>query len=142
MHRMNNQVSSTHRKSIMSDCCTTTNHERAVTPATPAPVRSADGKTLVIIGGGSAAFSASLKAADLSARAVIINDGLPMGGTCVNVGCVPSMKLIRATETLHRAAHPPPFAGIATSGRLVSFKEVVEQKRALVRELRQAKYAD
>jgi mercuric reductase len=70
----------------MSECCTTTNRERAVTPATPTPVRTADGKTLVIVGGGSAAFSAALKAADLRARAIIINDGLPMGGTCVNVG--------------------------------------------------------
>ncbi|HUZ06199.1 MAG TPA: mercury(II) reductase [Candidatus Paceibacterota bacterium] len=105
-------------------------------------VSPASGKTLVIIGGGSAAFSAALKAADLGARAVIINDGLPMGGTCVNVGCVPSKTLIRGAEALHRAAHPPAFAGIATSGRLVSFKEVIEQKRALVQELRQAKYAD
>lgn len=105
-------------------------------------VSPASGKTLVILGGGSAAFSASLKAADLGARAVIVNEGLPMGGTCVNVGCVPSKTLIRAAETLHRAAHPPTFAGIATSGRLVSFKEVIEQKRALVQELRQAKYAD
>lgn len=105
-------------------------------------VSSASGKTLAIIGGGSAAFAAALKAADLGARAVIINDGLPMGGTCVNVGCVPSKTLIRAAEALHRAAHPPPFAGIATSGRLVSFKEVIEQKRALVEELRQGKYAD
>ncbi|MBI4660608.1 MAG: mercury(II) reductase [Verrucomicrobia bacterium] len=126
----------------MSDCCSTTTLERAASPATPTPVHSADGKTLVIIGGGSAAFSASLKAADLGARAVIINDGLPMGGTCVNVGCVPSKTLIRGAEALHRAAHPPAFAGIATSGRLVSFKEVIEQKRALVQELRQAKYAD
>jgi mercuric reductase len=105
-------------------------------------VSSDSGKTLVIIGGGGAAFSAALKAADLGARAIIINDGLPMGGTCVNVGCVPSKTLIRAAETLHRAAHPPTFAGIATSGRLASFKEVIEQKRALVQELRQGKYAD
>lgn len=102
----------------------------------------ASDKTLVIIGGGSAAFSAALKAAELGAHATIINDGLPMGGTCVNVGCVPSKTLIRGAEALHRAAHPPAFAGIATSGRLVSFKEVIEQKRALVQELRQAKYAD
>jgi len=126
----------------MSDCCTTTPLERTADPTTPTPTPTASGKTLVIIGGGSAAFSAALKAAELGARTVIINDGLPMGGTCVNVGCVPSKTLIRGAEALHRAAHPPTFAGIATSGRLVSFKEVIEQKRALVQELRQAKYAD
>jgi len=125
----------------MSDCCATT-PERPAPRTTPTSAHTAEGKTLVIIGGGSAAFSASLKAADLGARAVIINDGLPMGGTCVNVGCVPSKMLIRGAEALHRASHPPAFAGIATSGRLVSFKEVIEQKRALVQELRQGKYAD
>lgn len=124
----------------MSDCCSTT-HAAGSSDAAQA-VSPASGKTLVIIGGGSAAFSAALKAADLGARAIIINDGLPMGGTCVNVGCVPSKTLIRAAETLHRAAHLPTFAGIATSGRLVSFNEVIEQKRALVQELRQGKYAD
>lgn len=98
--------------------------------------------SLVIVGGGSAAFSAALKAAELGAHATIINDGLPMGGTCVNVGCVPSKTLIRAAEALHRAAHPPPFAGIATSGKLIDFNTIIEQKRALVQELRQAKYAD
>jgi mercuric reductase len=127
----------------MSDCCSPANTMMAADSADIAQAASsASGKTLVIIGGGSAAFSAALKAAELDARAIIINDGLPMGGTCVNVGCVPSKTLIRCAEALHRAAHPPAFAGIATSGRLVSFKEVVEQKRALVQELRQAKYAD
>ena len=126
----------------MSECCTITKRDQSVAPTISAPVRSADGKTLVIVGGGGAAFSAALKAAELGARAVIVNDSLPMGGTCVNVGCVPSKTLIRGAEALHRAAHPPAFAGIATSGRLTSFKEVIEQKRALVRELRQTKYAD
>lgn len=97
---------------------------------------------VTIIGGGSAAFSAALKAAELGVHATIINDGLPMGGTCVNVGCVPSKTLIRAAEALHRAQRPPPFAGIATTGRLLDFKTVIGQKRALVEELRQAKYAD
>ena len=45
---------------------------------------------LVIIGGGSAAFAAAIKTSELGGRAAIINDGLPIGGTCVNVGCVPS----------------------------------------------------
>ncbi len=84
-------------------------------------------KHLVILGGGSAAFSAALKASELGGRATIINDGLPMGGTCVNVGCVPSKTLIRAAEALHRAASPPPFNGIETKGRLLDFKAVMDQ---------------
>ncbi|RMG58775.1 MAG: mercury(II) reductase [Deltaproteobacteria bacterium] len=95
----------------------------------------------LIIGGGSAAFSAALKAADLGAEVTIVNSGLPIGGTCVNVGCVPSKTLIRAAESLHRAKNAP-FAGIETSGRLADFPSVIAQKRALVEKLRQAKYVD
>ncbi|MBA2435133.1 MAG: mercury(II) reductase [Verrucomicrobiota bacterium] len=108
----------------------------------PAATTSDSQRKLVILGGGSAAFSAALKAADLGVHATIINDGLPMGGTCVNVGCVPSKTLIRAAEALHRAVRPPPFAGIETSGKLLDFKAVIDQRRELVEGLREAKYAN
>ena len=75
---------------------------------------------LLIVGGGSAAFAAALKAAQLGARVTLVNEGLPIGGTCVNVGCVPSKTLIRAAEAHHRAGHPP-FDGItSTAGSLIS----------------------
>ena len=100
------------------------------------------GKTdLIILGGGSAAFSAALKANELGATSVIINDGLPIGGTCVNTGCVPSKTLLRAADTLHRAANNP-FKGIEVSGKLADFSEVIAQKRELVESVRQAKYLD
>ena len=101
--------------------------------------KSAGKKHLIIIGGGSAAFAATIQAHELGARVTMINDGLPIGGTCVNVGCVPSKNLIRAAETLHKARHNP-FSGIKTEGRLVNFKELIEQKRQLVQELRVEKY--
>jgi len=95
----------------------------------------------VIIGGGSAAFSAALNASALGARATIINSDLPIGGTCVNVGCVPSKTLIRGAETVHRASKSL-FDGIETHAQVTDFKAVIEQKRALVKGLRQAKYLD
>ncbi len=96
---------------------------------------------LVIVGGGSAAFAAALKAEQLGATAIMINDGLPIGGTCVNVGCVPSKTLIRAAEAVRRACHTE-FAGIRARGRLESFAAVVQQKRQLVADLRSSKYVD
>ncbi len=96
---------------------------------------------LVIIGGGSAAFAAAIKAGELGARATIINAGLPLGGTCVNVGCVPSKTLIRAAQTHHRAAHHN-FQGIESSSRISDFQTIIRQKQELVKELRQAKYLD
>jgi len=96
---------------------------------------------LVIVGGGSAAFSAALTAEGLGLEVTLINGGLPIGGTCVNVGCVPSKALLRAAESLHRAQHTP-FEGIAVHGEVSDFAAVMAQKKALVEDLRQAKYLD
>lgn len=126
----------------MSDCCSTDHTENSAAAGADTCCARADGKHLLIVGGGGAAFAAALKASGLGARATIINDGLPMGGTCVNVGCVPSKTLLRAAEALHRAQAPGAFAGIKTTGHLEDFGAVMRQKRELVEALRQAKYAD
>ncbi len=120
----------------MSNCCS---RPESAPPDEP---RTAEGHHLIIVGGGGAAFSAALKASSLGAKATIINDGLPMGGTCVNTGCVPSKTLLRAGEALHRAQRRNVFAGIETTGKLTDFAAVMRQKRELVEALRQAKYAD
>lgn len=96
---------------------------------------------LLIIGGGSAAFSGAIQAHKLGVRATIINDGLPLGGTCVNVGCVPSKTLLRAAEAYHQPTQHR-FAGIEGTSRLADFRRIIDQKRHLVQSLRQAKYRD
>ena len=96
---------------------------------------------LIIIGGGSAGFAATIKANELGAKVTMINAGLPIGGTCVNVGCVPSKTLIRAGETLYRASHNQ-FEGLQTEGQVNDFKAVTKQKQNLVDALRQKKYSD
>ncbi|RMH74263.1 MAG: mercury(II) reductase [Gemmatimonadetes bacterium] len=109
----------------------------------PSHILTGDGhrQHLVIIGGGSAAFSAALKANELGATVTLINDGLPIGGTCVNVGCVPSKTLIRAAEAHYRANHHH-FQGIEGTSRVTDFKSIIQQKTELVENLRQAKYTD
>ena len=98
--------------------------------------------SVIVIGGGSAAFAAGIKASSLGATVTMINAGLPIGGCCVNVGCVPSKTLLRAAETLHRPKTTSSFHGIKTSGSLEDFQAVIDQKRDLVMELRRAKYID
>jgi mercuric reductase len=113
-----------------------------VLAASGAP-RTASGSgsaALLIIGGGSAAFAAAIRAADLGASATIV-EAATMGGTCVNIGCVPSKTMIRAAERMHGAARNP-FAGMSLSARLVDYAATVRQKDGLVAELRKAKYAD
>jgi mercuric reductase len=95
---------------------------------------------LAVIGAGSAGFSAAITAAEQGAHVALIGHGT-IGGTCVNVGCVPSKTMIRATETLHQA-NAGRFAGIQVSGRLADWSAIVEQKDELVASLRQSKYLD
>jgi pyruvate/2-oxoglutarate dehydrogenase complex dihydrolipoamide dehydrogenase (E3) component len=59
----------------------------------------------LIIIGGAGGFGAAIKANDLGARSALVNAGLPLGGTCVNVDCVPSKTLLWAAEVLHTARH-------------------------------------
>ncbi len=96
---------------------------------------------LIIIGGGSAAFSAAIKAEELGLNTLMVNGGLPFGGTCVNVGCVPSKNLIRAAETVRHASHSN-FAGISPKGAEVDFQKIIREKKTLVATLQQKKYLD
>ncbi len=96
---------------------------------------------LVVIGAGSAGFSASIAAADQGAQVALIGSGT-IGGTCVNIGCVPSKTLIRAAETLHNARVAARFAGITAEAELTDWRSTVRQKDTLVSELRHAKYTN
>jgi len=96
---------------------------------------------LAVIGAGSAGFSAAIAAAELGAHVALVGSGT-IGGTCVNVGCVPSKTMIRATETLHQAAAASRFAGIRAGGHVADWRAVLHQKDELVASLRRAKYID
>lgn len=95
---------------------------------------------LLILGGGSAAFAAAIKGRDAGRRVALVEAGT-LGGTCVNVGCVPSKALLRAGEVYWTAGHHP-FAGITTSAGPVNLAALVAQKDDLVAALRKEKYAD
>jgi mercuric reductase len=96
----------------------------------------------IIIGGGAAAFAAATKASDLRIETAIINDGLPIGGTCVNVGCVPSKHLLAVGDELF---YPPrsPFDALKDGhAPAFNFKAAIEEKRRLIAGLRKSNYVD
>ena len=82
-----------------------------------------DGYDLVVIGAGSAAFAAAIRASERGARTAMVERG-QVGGTCVNVGCVPSKALLRAAEVFHQAGHHD-MAGIETSAGNVDLAALV-----------------
>jgi mercuric reductase len=95
---------------------------------------------LMVIGGGSGGFAAAIKASDLGGRVALVNTGT-IGGTCVNVGCIPSKTLIRAAGVWHAAAHHP-FRGARTAQVELDWPTVRAQKDELVAHMRQSKYVD
>ncbi len=112
-----------------------TTHDRcAVSPARKST------PDLVVIGAGSAGFSAAIRASELGARVALIGFGT-IGGTCVTIGCVPSKTLIRAAEALHHGTTAARFAGLSASAQLTDWPALMAQKEALVTGLRGAKYA-
>ncbi len=70
---------------------------------------------VAIIGSGSAAFACAIKAAENGASVTLIEQSDVIGGTCVNVGCVPSKIMIRA-EKLAQQQRSSPFQGLANHG--------------------------
>lgn len=93
---------------------------------------------VVIIGSGSASFAAALKAVEEGATVTIIEAGV-VGGTCVNVGCVPSKILIRAAQLAHQQAHHP-FPAIERHTPVIDRAALMAQQQSRVEELRYAKY--
>lgn len=100
-----------------------------------------NGYDLIVLGAGSAGFSAAITAAEQGAQVALVGHGT-IGGTCVNVGCVPSKALIRAAETLHQAGAANRFTGIAATASVNDWPALVSQKNKLVKDLRAAKYVD
>ena len=88
-----------------------------------------------MIGSGSTAFSAAIQASE-SGRKVALVESNVVGGTCVNVGCVPSKAMLAPADLFQRAAHHR-FAGIDTAARGFDLAKMVDSKAALVDQLRQ-----
>jgi mercuric reductase len=95
---------------------------------------------LVVLGSGSAAFAAAIIATEAGASVALMESHL-IGGTCVNVGCVPSKAMLAPAEAYFRAGHHP-FAGITTAATGAALGAMVDAKAELVGELQREKYLD
>jgi len=93
---------------------------------------------VAVIGSGSGAFAAAIRAAEDGARVTLVESGT-IGGTCVNVGCVPSKTMIRGAHIAH-LQRDHAFEGLARGNPSVDRAALVAQQQALVMELRDAKY--
>jgi mercuric reductase len=104
--------------------------------------RAADGEyDLVILGAGAAAFAAAIRADEFGFRSAMVNDGLPIGGTCVNVGCIPSKFLLEASNEYFYRQNPQ-FACNLPGAVRCDFPEAIANKDGVVQRLRRSNYEE
>ena len=96
---------------------------------------------LVILGGGSAAFAAITEASERGLSTAMVNAGLPIGGTCVNVGCVPSKHLLAVGDVAFSPPHNP-FDGVryGSDEPARDWSAALDEKDRVVRNLREQNY--
>ncbi|MBB0027182.1 mercury(II) reductase [Ralstonia pickettii] len=97
------------------------------------------GLRIAVIGSGGAAMAAALKAVEQGAEVTLIERGT-IGGTCVNVGCVPSKIMIRAAHIAHLRRASPFDGGIQATPPAILRERLLAQQQGRVDELRHAKY--
>ena len=94
---------------------------------------------IAVIGSGGAAMACALRAVERGAQVTLIERGT-IGGTCVNVGCVPSKILIRQAYVAHLRSQSPFDSGITVASPAIRRDKLLTQQQARVEELRHAKY--
>lgn len=93
---------------------------------------------LVILGSGSTAFAAAIRAAELGKTAAMTEERM-LGGTCVNRGCLPSKNLIEAAR-IYWDAHHPRYPGLLPKGMDLDFGALIRQKDEVIHDYRDKKY--
>ncbi|MEC8900349.1 MAG: FAD-dependent oxidoreductase, partial [Pseudomonadota bacterium] len=100
---------------------------------------SDDNLHIAVIGSGGSAMAAALKATERGARVTLIERGT-IGGTCVNIGCVPSKIMIRAAHIAHLRQESPFDDGLSAQAPVVNRPALLAQQQGRVEELRESKY--
>ncbi len=90
---------------------------------------------VVIIGSGPAGYVAAIRCAQLGLKTACIDKRMELGGTCLNVGCIPSKTLLYATEMLYKMEKDGALMGIKTPGISADFPGMMKRKRDVVSSL-------
>ena len=88
---------------------------------------------VVVIGSGPGGYVCAIKAAQLGLKTAIVEKDKTLGGTCLNVGCIPSKALLHASEMYHEAAHGFDKLGIDVGKPKLDLKKMMAHKDATVK---------
>src|SRR5712671_2185744 len=87
---------------------------------------------IVIIGGGPGGYVAAIRAAQLGMKTACVESRATLGGTCLNIGCIPSKALLQSTEKFEEAQHALGAHGIKLSGVAVDLPVMLARKDKVV----------
>ena len=90
---------------------------------------------LVVIGSGPGGYVAAIRSAQLGLKTAVVEKGSTLGGTCLNVGCIPSKALLHSTEMYRFAAHGADDHGIDLSNLSISIEKLMAKKDKTVQQL-------
>ena len=90
---------------------------------------------LVVIGAGPSGYTAAIKAAQLGMKTAIVEKEKNLGGTCLNVGCIPSKALLSSSELFHEAQHGFKSHGIKAEGLSFDVAAMMKRKDGVVRKM-------
>jgi dihydrolipoamide dehydrogenase len=87
---------------------------------------------LVVIGGGPGGYVHAIKAAQLGLKVAVVEKHTALGGTCLNVGCIPSKALLSASHEVHKANHDFEKFGIKMSGLKIDLAKMMAFKQEVI----------
>jgi dihydrolipoamide dehydrogenase len=88
---------------------------------------------VTVIGGGPGGYVAAIRCAQLGMKTALIEKYPALGGTCLNVGCIPSKALLDSSEHFYNAVHHFEEHGIDIKAPKVNLKQMIERKRGVVK---------
>ena len=89
---------------------------------------------VTVIGSGPGGYVAAIRCAQLGMKTAIIEKYDTLGGTCLNVGCIPSKALLDSSEHFHNASHTFKEHGIDIPAPKVNLKQMITRKDDVVKQ--------
>lgn len=89
---------------------------------------------IIVIGSGPGGYIAAIRSAQLGYKVAIVEKYSVLGGTCTNVGCIPSKALLDATENYHALKSKFPLQGIDVQGIQLNFQNFIQRKNEVVKQ--------
>ena len=92
----------------------------------------AEAYDVVVIGSGPVGYVCAIKAAQLGLKTAVVEKNTTFGGTCLNVGCIPSKALLDSSEHYHNATHTFETHGVEVKDVKANIKQMVQRKNDVV----------